>query len=118
MVRGATKGGPDDGGYWGQLREPVTVPSPALHAGRPHGRCEGRLWGRSKCGLRWGAGVGRRPQWASVVLEEREEVIIAIAGQVRGVQVREELVRVGELWKEIQRRLRHVGRSLCSGLTL
>lgn len=56
--------------------------------------------------------------WASVVLKEGQKVIITIARQVGGVQVREELVRICEFWKEIQRRLRHVGCSLCSGLTL
>lgn len=56
--------------------------------------------------------------WASVVLKERQEVVVTIAWQVRRVQVREELVRIGEFWKEIQRRLRHVGCSLGSCLTL
>lgn len=55
---------------------------------------------------------------ASVVLEERQEVIIAIAGQVGRVQVGQELIGVGEFWEEIQRRLRHVGRSLRPRLTL
>lgn len=55
---------------------------------------------------------------ASVVLKERQEVIVTIARQVRGIQVREELIGICEFWKEIQRRLRHVGRSLRSGLTL
>lgn len=61
-----------------------------------------------------GPGGGR----ASVVLKERQEVIVTIARQVGGVQVREELVGVCEFWQEIQRRLRHVGCSLRSGLTL
>lgn len=38
---------------------------------------------------------------ASVVLEERQEVIIAIAGQVGRVQVGQELIRVGEFWEEL-----------------
>lgn len=38
----------------------------------------------------------------SVVLKERQEVVVTIAWQVRGVQVGEELVRVCEFWKEIQ----------------
>lgn len=74
------------------------------------------MWGRqgrSRVG-RDGPGGG----WASVVLKERQEVIVTIARQVGGVQVREELVGICEFWKEIQRRLRHVGCSLRSGLTL
>lgn len=72
--------------------------------------------GTDREGAEWG---GMAPtEGASVVLKERQKVIITIARQVGGVQVREELVRICEFWKEIQRRLRHVGRSLCSGLTL
>lgn len=56
--------------------------------------------------------------WASVVLKERQEIIVTIARQVGGVQVREELIGICEFRKEIQRRLRHVGCSLRSGLTL
>lgn len=72
--------------------------------------------GTDREGAEWG---GMAPtEGASVVLKERQKVIITIAWQVGGVQVREELVRICEFWKEIQRRLRHVGCSLCSGLTL
>lgn len=73
------------------------------------------------CGTTGGSGVGRDGPGggrASVVLKERQEVIVTIARQVGGVQVREELVGVCEFWQEIQRRLRHVGCSLRSGLTL
>lgn len=65
----------------------------------------------------WG-GMAPVEGWASVVLKERQEVIVTIARQVRGIQVREELIGICEFWKEIQRRLRHVGCSLRSGLTL
>lgn len=72
--------------------------------------------GTDRKGAEWRDGPNRG--WASVVLKEGQKVIVTIARQVRGVQVREELVRICEFWKEIQRRLRHVGCSLCSGLTL
>lgn len=48
-----------------------------------------------------GEGAPRRGG-PSVVLKERQEVVVTIAWQVRGVQVGEELVRVCEFWKEIQ----------------
>lgn len=70
--------------------------------------------GKERSGEGWPGGGGR----ASVVLKEGQEVVVTIARQVRGVQVREELVGVCEFWQEIQRRLRHVGCSLRSGLTL
>lgn len=51
----------------------------------------------------WG-GVAPTEGWASVVLKERQEVIITIARQVRGIQVREELIRVCEFWKELEKK--------------
>lgn len=43
--------------------------------------------------------------WPSVVLKEGQEVIVTIAWQVGGVQVGEELVRVGEFWKELEEKM-------------
>lgn len=53
----------------------------------------------------WG-GVAPMQGWASVVLKERQEVIITIARQVGGIQVREELVGVCEFWKELEEKYR------------
>lgn len=53
----------------------------------------------------WG-GVAPTEGWASVVLKERQEVIITIARQVGGIQVREELIRVCEFWKELEKKYR------------
>lgn len=54
--------------------------------------------GTDREGAEWG---GMAPtEGASVVLKERQKVIITIARQVGGVQVREELVRICEFWKE------------------
>lgn len=39
---------------------------------------------------------GPNGRWPSVVLKERQEVIVAIAWKVGGVQVGEELIRVCE----------------------
>lgn len=36
-----------------------------------------------------------------IVLEEGEQVIVAVGGEVRGVQIGQELVWVGQLWKQI-----------------
>lgn len=87
-------------------------------AGRSEGtgsqveKCVGQVGWEAECG-------GMAPTgWPSVVLKQRQEVIVTIARQVGGVQVRQELVRICEFGKEIQRRLRHVGCSLRSGLTL
>lgn len=59
------------------------------------------MWDRQGKEAEWG---GRAPTEGgpSVVLKERQEVIVTIARQVRGVQVGEELVGVREFWKEIQ----------------
>lgn len=43
---------------------------------------------------------------ASVVLKERQEVIVTIARQVRGIQVREELIGICEFWKELEKKYR------------
>lgn len=43
---------------------------------------------------------------ASVVLKERQEVIVTIARQVGGVQVREELVGICEFWQELEEKCR------------
>lgn len=72
------------------------------------------MWGRQGR-----SGVGRDGPsrgWASVVLKERQEVIVTIARQVRRVQVREELVRVCEFWKELQRKYRSPDEVSAEGL--
>lgn len=111
------------GMLWAQVAAPHSLHSApsrplrsrgGLRTGLPGGQCVWDRQGRRQSGRGGPDGGGR----ASVVLKERQEVIITIARQVRGVQVREELVRICEFWKEIQRRLRHVRCSLCSGLTL
>lgn len=57
--------------------------------------------GTDREGAEWG---GMAPtEGASVVLKERQKVIITIARQVGGVQVREELVRICEFWKELEK---------------
>lgn len=54
-----------------------------------------------------GGGWGHSPETfvrvrnASVVFKERQKVVVAIAGKVRRVQVRQQLVRVGQLWEEL-----------------
>ena len=65
--------------------------------GLPAGKCGGRMGKEAE----WG-GVAPMQGWASVVLKERQEVIVTIARQVGGIQVREELVRVCEFWKELE----------------
>lgn len=53
--------------------------------------------------------------WASVVLKERQEVVVTIARQVRRVQVREELIRIGEFWKELEKKYRSQRRCQLKG---
>lgn len=48
-------------------------------------------WGRRQSGEGWPSG-----EWPSVVLKERQEVIVAIAWKVGGVQVGKKLIRVCE----------------------
>lgn len=55
-------------------------------------------------------------EWASVVLKERQKVIVTIARQVGGVQVREELVRICEFWKELEKKYRSPDEVLAEGL--
>lgn len=62
----------------------------------------------------WG-GVAPSEGRASVVLKERQEVIVTIARQVGGVQVREELVRVCEFWKELEKKYRRPDKVVAEG---
>lgn len=69
-------------------------------------RQAGILWGwvrRESCGdifeyvfARPGVNTG------SVVLEEREQIITAVCGEVRWTQVGEQFIRIGQFWKQIQ----------------
>lgn len=54
--------------------------------------------------------------WASVVLKERQEVIVTIARQVRGIQVREELIGICEFWKELEEKYRSPDEVSAEGL--
>lgn len=38
----------------------------------------------------------------SVVLKEREQIITAVCGEVRWTQVREQFIRIGQFWEQIQ----------------
>ena len=69
--------------------------------GLPAGKCVGQTGKEAE----WG-GVAPMQGWASVVLKERQEVIVTIARQVGGIQVREELVGVCEFWKELEEKYR------------
>lgn len=70
--------------------------------------------GTDREGAEWG---GMAPtEGASVVLKERQKVIITIARQVGGVQVREELVRICEFWKELEKKYRSPDEVLAEGL--
>lgn len=40
-------------------------------------------------------------EMASVVFEQREEVVTAVVGKVRWVQIRKQLIWVRQLWKKI-----------------
>lgn len=53
---------------------------------------------------------------ASVVLKERQEVIVTIARQVRGIQVREELIGICEFWKELEEKYRSPDEVSAEGL--
>lgn len=44
----------------------------------------------------------------SVVFKKRQKVVVAIAGKVRGVQVGQQLVWVGQLREKLQRKARTV----------
>lgn len=58
-----------------------------------HGEGQGWGWGR----LAWGAGPT-----GSVVLEEREQVLAAVRGQVRRAQVGQQLIRVGQFRQQLK----------------
>lgn len=54
--------------------------------------------------------------WASVVFKERQEIIVTIARQVGGVQVREELIGICEFRKELEKKYRSPDEVLAEGL--
>lgn len=92
---------------------------PQFRAGARNGRpwlwtCDEEFW-RGVPGVLWGlerrAGCGdvfecvpARPgvNSGSVVFKEREQVIIAVCGEVRWAQVGQQLIRVGQFWEQIQ----------------
>lgn len=63
----------------------------------------------------WG-GMAPVEGWASVVLKERQEVIVTIARQVGGIQVREELIGICEFWKELEEKYRSPDEVSAEGL--
>lgn len=67
-------------------------------AGRGKGSCPGPIpasVGQAAPGVPWG--------WAgSVVLEERQQVIVAVRGEVRRAQVGQQLIRVGQFWEQLR----------------
>lgn len=73
-----------------------SAPSLRSWCGRPErGLLGGKVCGTDGVGGKVGR-AGPSGGWPSVVLKERQEVIVAIAWKVGGVQVGEELVRVCE----------------------
>ena len=61
-----------------------------------------REQGRRRLGRRDGRREGPgRTRGSSVVLEQGQQVVAAVAGEVGGAQVGQQLVRVGQLGKEL-----------------
>lgn len=85
--------GPTRMGWTWSPENPLQPP-----AGRGQGSCPGPIpasAGQAAPGVPWG--------WAgSVVLEERQQVIVAVRGEVRRAQVGQQLIRVGQFWEQLR----------------
>lgn len=120
-AEGGARGARRKGGAWlGGHRRPLKPCSRRLGEG---GALRGSppSFGRAAPGVPWG-GVGHEGcqgtgleggdicgtscLWAgltrSVVLEEREQVIVAVRGEVRRAQVGQQLIRVGQFWEQLR----------------
>lgn len=101
------------GGLWTHTAFTVRPPAPPLREGSSrrvylcrHGSQRESVGGCRKGREAAWAGVPPRT-WrgqVSVVFKERQEVIVTIARQVRGIQVGEELVGICEFWKELEKK--------------